>query len=180
MEIKECIETRRSIRKYNAEPITKEEIEAVIAEATYAPSWKNTQTTRYIVVLDPKTKSVIGNECCMGFAGNAKNIESAPALVVITTVDHRSGFERDGSASTSKGSHWQSFDSGIACQTLCLAAHSLGLGTVIMGIFDEEKIKKALDIPADQSVSALVSLGHYDELPKPTPRKGVEELLTYK
>ena len=180
MEIMECLETRRSIRQYNNDPVTKTEIEAIIKEAAFAPSWKNTQTTRYIAVLDKETKRKIGEDCCMGFAGNAHNINGASALIVLTTIDKRSGFERDSSFSTSKGTHWQSFDAGIACQTLCLAAHALGIGTVVMGIYDEAKVKETLHMPEEQSVSALISLGHYDTHPNPTPRKSVAELLTYK
>ena len=98
-------------------------------------------------------------------------------LVIITTISPRSGFERDGSPSTSKKTHWESFDAGIATQTFCLAAYDAGLGTVIMGIFDEDKVIKAVGVPEGQKVSAMVALGYADEEPAMPKRKSVGELL---
>ena len=56
MEALECLKTRRSVRKFTEQPVTKEEIEQVVAAAAYAPSWKNTQIARYIVVTDKEKK----------------------------------------------------------------------------------------------------------------------------
>ena len=60
----------------------------------------------------------------MDFEYNQKTMHNAPALILVTTITGHSGFERDGSFSTSKETHWESFDAGIAVQTLCLAAYS--------------------------------------------------------
>ncbi len=179
MEALECIESRRSVRRFTEEPVTKEQIEAVISYAKYAPTWKNTQVNRYIAVIDPEKQAKIAEEAVMGFEGNKKIIASAPVLIVQTIVDARSGYERDGSFSTSKGTHWQSYDAGIAGQTLSLAAHALGLGAVIMGIFDEEKIKEIVNVPEGQSVAALIALGHPKFVPDPVPRKDVDVILSY-
>ncbi len=178
MEVKECILSRRSIREFTDEKMTKEDFEKIVEMAAYAPSWKNTQTSRYLVVTDEKKKKLLADECMMGFAGNQQVTENAAALVIVTTVEKRSGFERDGSFSTSKGTHWQSFDAGIASQTFCLAAHSLGFGTVMMGIFDEEKVKKTVSIPEDQSVSVLIAIGHPMNQPQAPKRKEIDTLLS--
>lgn len=175
----EGIKTRRSIRKFKEDKIEKSTIEKIIETAAYAPSWKNTQTTHYAVILDSDLKNKIADECVMDFAWNQKTIHGAPALVVVTTVDGRCGYERDGSFSTSKGTHWQSFDAGIATQTFCLAAHEAGLGTVILGIYDEAKVKEALHISEGQSVSALVAIGYPDQNPDAPARKAVDELATF-
>jgi hypothetical protein len=63
----------------------------------------------------------------------------------MTCVTGRCGYERDGSFSTPKGDRWEMFDAGIAAQTFCLAAHEMGLGTVIMGVFDENKVNEVID-----------------------------------
>ena len=102
-----------------------------------------------------------------------------PALVVLASVTGRSGYERDGSSSTAKGSHWESFDAGAAAMAFCLAAHEKGLGTVIMGIFDEEKVRQVIHLPEDQRISALISIGYPDEEPKAPPRKAPEELMSF-
>ena len=176
----DCIKERRSIRKFSDKAVDAETIASVVATAAYAPSWKNSQTTRYIAVLDKNLKDRLANECMMGFEYNIGTASGAPAMVVVTTINNRSGYERDGSATTSKGTHWQSFDAGIATQTFCLAAHEAGLGTVIMGIFDENKVAEVVGLPEGQSVSALVAIGYAAEEPAAPRRKSAEELLTVK
>lgn len=71
------------------------------------------------------------------------------------------------------------FDVGVACQTFCLAAHNAGLGTVIMGIWDEDGITKLLKLPDDQELAALIAVGWPDVDPDVPMRKSVDELLTY-
>lgn len=178
METLTCIHTRRSIRKYADTPVTREEIEKVISAAIQSPSWKNTQTAGYIVVTNPEKKAFIADHCVLNFGNNQNIINGAPALVIVTTKNNIAGFERDGSATTSKGTHWQSFDAGIASQTLCLAAHDLGLGTVIMGIYDNDKVAAAVDLPENMSVSALIALGHPAVDVPAVKRKTLDEKLT--
>ena len=128
MEALECIKTRRSVRKFTEEAVSREQMAEVVAAAAYAPSWKNTQTARYYFVTDKEKIARLASDCMMDFAYNQKTASHAPALVILTTITGRSGFERDGSFSTSKGTHWQSFDAGIAAEAFCLAAHAHGLG----------------------------------------------------
>lgn len=179
MEALECIKTRRSVRKFIEQPVDRALLEQVVAAAAYAPSWKNTQIARYTVVTDPAKKQRLADECMMDFAFNQKTSSHASALVVVTAITGRSGYERDGSFSTSQGTHWQSFDAGVAAQTFCLAAHALGLGTVIMGIFDEAKVRAVLDLPAEQMVSAIIAIGHPAEQPVCPKRKDVDTLLQF-
>ena len=179
MEALECIKTRRSVRRFTEQPVDRALLEQVVAAAAYAPSWKNTQIARYTVVTDPAKKQRLADECMMDFAFNQKTSSHAPALVVVTAITGRSGYERDGSFSTSQGTHWQSFDAGVAAQTFCLAAHALGLGTVIMGIFDESKVRAVLDLPAEQMVSAIIAIGHPAEQPVCPKRKDVDTLLQF-
>lgn len=176
----ECIKTRRSIRKFTDRAVEASVIAEVVNVAAYAPSWKNSQTTRYIAVLDKDLKNKLASECMMGFEYNVGTANGAPTMMVITTVNNRSGYERDGSATTSKGTHWQSFDAGIATQTFCLAAHEAGLATVIMGIFDESKVAEVIGVPEGQSVSALVAIGYADDEPQAPKRKSADDLLTIK
>ncbi|MDD3362289.1 MAG: nitroreductase family protein [Hespellia sp.] len=179
MELLEGIKSRRSIRRFKEEKVERCKIEQAVEAASYAPSWKNTQTTHYIVILDAGLKNQIAEECVMDFAWNQKTIDGAPVLVVVTTQEGRCGYEKDGSFSTSKGTHWQSFDAGIATQTFCLAAHELGLGTVIMGIYDEAKVKAAVGVPKGQAVSALVAIGYPAQDPEVPNRKKVDDLVTF-
>ena len=179
MELIKGIKERRSTRKFKDKPVTEEEIREIVATAAYAPSWKNTQTSRYMAVVNPEKKQEIADTCVMGFAGNRRIISQVPVLIVETTVNERSGYERDGSFSTSKGTHWQSYDAGLAGEAFCLAAWEKGLGTVIMGIFEEAKVKEILQIPETESVSALIGLGYPEEVPDAPKRKEAESLLKF-
>ena len=101
-------------------------------------------------------------------------------LIAVTFRKGRCGYERDGSFTTKKGDRWQMFDAGIACQSFCLAAWDHGLGTVIMGVFDEDGISRLLDLPEDQELAALIAIGHPDIEPAAPKRKNVDELLQYR
>lgn len=107
-------------------------------------------------------------------------IKGAPVLMVMTYVEKRCGYERDGSFSTSKGDRWQNFDCGIAAATFELAAHELGLGSVVLGIFEEEKLRELLELPEGMGVACLMPLGYPAEEPGAPKRKEVAELLTIK
>ena len=179
METIKCIETRRSIRKFKAQQIPHELMQEIISAAAYAPSWKNTQVTRYVVVEDAAIKSKIADEATLGFEHNKGIINGAAALVVVTLVHGRSGFERDGSYTTSKEDRWEVFDTGLATQTFCLAAHDKGVGSVILGIFDESKVAEILGIDEGQRVAALVAVGYADEAPEAPKRKSADDLLKF-
>jgi len=176
---KECIKGRRSIRKFADTPVSKDVIADIVETASYAPSWKHTQITRYIAV-EGELKDKIADECTSAYAKNGEIIKNAPMLIAVTFIKNRSGFERDGSYSTPKEGGWQMFDAGVASEAFCLAAYEQGLGTVIMGIFDEAKAASLLEIPEERELVALIPIGYPAESPIAPKRKSVEELLSFK
>ena len=178
MNTMDCIFSRRSIRKFKPDPVGHQLLETVIQAASYSPSWKNSQITRYIAIEDSSILAKIADDFTPSF--NSHIIRQAPLLLAVTFVKGRSGFERDGSFSTKKGDRWQMFDVGVACQSFCLAAWDHGLGTVIMGVFDEDGITRLLNLPEDQELAALIAIGHPDIDPAAPKRKTVEELLQYR
>ena len=179
MTAKECIKGRRSIRKFADTPVSRDVIADIVETASYAPSWKHTQITRYIAV-DGERKDKIADECTSAYAKNGEIIKNAPMLIAVTFIKNRSGFERDGSYSTPKEGGWQMFDAGVASEAFCLAAYEQGLGTVIMGIFDEAKAASLLEVPEERELVALIPIGYPAESPAAPKRKSVEELLSFK
>ncbi len=178
MTAKECITGRRSIRQCTDEPVSHELWADIVTTASYAPSWKNTQITRYIAVEgDMKTRLA---KCTSAYTKNGSIMENAPMVVAVAIVKGRCGFERDGSYSTVRGDSWQMFDAGVASEAFCLAAHEQGLGTVIMGIFDQKEAAELLGIPDDMDLVTLIPIGYPAETPNAPKRKTVEELLSYK
>ncbi|MCR5418426.1 MAG: nitroreductase [Lachnospiraceae bacterium] len=178
MTAKECILSRRSIRKFTDTPVDRQLLEEVIAEAAFAPSWKNTQITRYVAVTGA-LKDQIADEGFSTFPGNGAIVKQAPMLIAVTVVKNRSGYERDGSFSTDRGDGWQMFDAGVASQTFCLAAYEHGLGSVIMGIFDRPVITSLLNLPEDRELVCLIPIGYADGEATAPKRKEVSDLLSY-
>ena len=178
METVKAIKERRSVRKFDtSREVSKELIESVIDVARFAPSWKNTQVTRYYV-LTGEAKDKLA-DCTTIWAKNGDIMRGAPMVVALSVVDKRSGYERDGSASTPLGAGWQMFDSGIACQTFCLAAHDAGLSSVIMGLYDDNAAD-VIGIPEGQILTAVIAVGYAAEEPAAPNRKEVSDLVTYK
>ena len=167
MTAKECIKGRRSIRKFKDQKVSGELLSGIVETASYSPSWKHTQITRYIAV-DGEKKEQIADSCAEMFANNGVIIKNAPVLMVLTYIKGRSGYERDGSFTTSKGDRWQMFDAGIASQS-----------SVILGIFDDAKVASILEIPENQEVAALIAVGYPDEEPAAPKRKPVADLLSF-
>jgi len=180
MDAQTCILTRRSVRQYQQKPVEHELIEQIVHLASYAPSWKNTQISRYIAIEDPAIQQDIIDKYCIEGANNPSIIASAPVLIAQTFIKNRAGFERDGSFSTDREAGWQYYDCGIAAQTFCLAAHDLGLSTVIMGVFDRKGLQEYLEIPEDQELMALIALGYPEQVGPAPKRKEVDVLLSYR
>ena len=176
MEIIEGIQTRRSVRKFQDKAVPHDVLEQIIAAAAYAPSWKNTQISRYIAIEGRETIDKLAEQYA---PFNARTLSTAPLLIAQTCVTKRSGYERDGSFTTDRGAGWEMYDCGIAAQTFCLAAHEAGLGTVILGIFDRPALEKHLHVPEGQELVALIAFGYPDQEPAAPRRKAVSDLLTY-
>ena len=179
MELIEGIRTRRSVRRFTGEKVSRETIETIIDAARFAPTWKNSQTPGYVVVESRDIIEKIADEGVMGREHNAGIIKGAAALVVLTSVKGICGYEPDGSFTTSKGGEWQMFDAGIAAQTFCLAAHNYGVGSVIMGIFDEREVARIIGLDDSRVVSALIAIGYPAQEPNAPKRKDVEEYVSY-
>ncbi|MBD5444450.1 MAG: nitroreductase [Lachnospiraceae bacterium] len=178
MTVNECIKGRRSIRKFKPDKIDHALLSEIVEAASFAPSWKNTQITRYIAV-EGELKDKIASEGTTPFPNNGNIISNSPMLIAVTVIKNRCGYERDGSFTTPRKDTWQMYDAGIASQTFCLAAYDRGVGSVILGIFDQEKIESLLELPEDRELVALIPIGYPDETPAAPKRKTVDDLLSF-
>ncbi len=182
MEAIEMIKERRSVRSYKNEVVDRKKMLEIIDIARWAPSWANFQVARYTLIDDPKVISQLATDGVKGFTYNIKTLESAKGVCVLSFVQGKSGKldPEKGDFATSKGSVWEAFDAGIACQTFCLAAHAMGVGTCIFGVIDEDSIAKIANLPEGETVAALITYGYEDgEHPKPTPRKSAEDIVRF-
>ena len=177
MELDTIINTRRSIRKYKNQPIEVEKVEMIIKAAVEAESWKNSQTARYHIITSKELLIEFKKKCLPEF--NQENCKDAPVLIVSTFIKNRSGFERDGTASNELGNGWGCYDLGIHNQNLILKATELGIGSLIMGIRDEKKIRTLLNIPASEIIVSVIALGISDIEPERLKRKNIDEICKF-
>lgn len=180
MDFKTCVKSRRSVRRFTEAKLSHDDFKEIVDLARYAPSWKNSQTVRYTLVQNPDILADIANNAVLDFSYNTKTILKAANLVILSSITHKSGYEEDGTSTTSKDGGWEMFDAGIAAQTFCLSAYEYGYGTVIMGIFDDEKIGKIIALPEGQTVSAIIAIGIPKLVPEMPQRLEVDELVTIK
>jgi len=167
MDLMEAIKGRRSIRKYKPDPVPEEVFHTLMNSVRWSPSWANTQCWEVVAIKDPNVKSELATALPKGNPA-LSSMASAPLVLVLCGKKGISGFYK-GQAVTVKGD-WLMFDTGIAMQSLCLAAHSLGLGTVVVGMFDHKKAEKILGVPENIEVVALTPLG-YPATEGSTPRR---------
>lgn len=177
MEVLEAIKTRRSIRKYKPDPIDDETLGKVMEAARRAPSWANTQCWRFIVVRDSRIKEQLAETISEKNAA-IPAILSAPLAIAVCAKLGRAGYYGGETLATDKGD-WFMFDVALATQNLLLAAHALGLGTVVIGAFDAKKAAGLLEVPEGFCVVALTPLGYPDQEPEPRPRKELSEIVLY-
>ena len=168
MELQTAFETRRSIRHYDAEKkVTKEQVETLIKAASLAPSWKNTQTSRYYCVLSEDKVAEFSQKCLPEF--NQKN--SAGAGLV--------GFDNDGNPVNEAGDGWGYYDLGLQNENLLLKATELGLDTLVMGIRDGEAIREMLNIPETENEVAVIAVGYKAKEANMPKRKELEEIAKF-
>jgi nitroreductase len=176
MELIEAIKGRRSVRKYKPDPVPEEVLRTLMEAVRWAPSWANTQCWEVIVVKDPKIKSELATTLPKGNPA-LSSMSDAPLVLILCGKKGVSGFYK-GQASTVKGD-WLMFDTGLAMQNLCLTAHTLGLGTVIVGFFDHKKAEEILGVPENVEVVAMTPLGYRATEGSVSKRKEISEFVFY-
>ena len=174
MEFDQVIEKRRSIRKFKPDaPVRKEQLEEMLRAASKAPSWKNSQTSRYYIVLSPDMLQTIKTECLPDF--NQRSAKDAPVLIVSAFVKDKAGFDNSGAPDNELGNGWGCYDLGIRDEHLALKAVDLGLDTLIMGIRDSARLRELLSIPQEQEIVSVIAVGYRDTDPSMPPRKDLNE-----
>lgn len=178
MKLDECIQNRKSIRSYQKTEVPKEDIEKIISAAQLAPTWKNFQTTRFYVVCSEDKVQEMKKHGLSSF--NAQRTENVDVYVVVTFKKDISGFDEEKNPVNEMGQGWGYYDAGIVSNQLILKACDLGYGTLIMGIRNEQAIRTMLEIPDDEIITSVISLGKSKDVPTRNPRKPLDEVLCFK
>jgi len=168
MKVLEVIQKRRSVRKYKKDPIPEKALMRVLEAARLAPSGKNFQPWKFIIVKDKALKEKLAQASAGQFF-----MAEAPIIIV------GCGFPDNCYAHMGRYMKSWSVDVTIALEHLILQAQEEGLGTCWIGSFEEEEVKAILNIPENVKVLALTPLGYPDEIPRFRRRKSLDEIISY-
>jgi nitroreductase len=170
-DLMDIIKGRRSIRKYEDREVPEELLNQILESVKWSPSWSNTQCWEVIWVKDPAIKEQLQATLIKNPA--TKAMVQAPIVLVLCGKLKSSGYYSDKVAT--KLGDWFMFDLGIATQSICLTAYSLGLGTVIVGLFDHDKAKKILGVPDGYELVNMIPLGYPAKDPEAPKRREISE-----
>jgi len=168
------IQTRRSVRKFESKGVPDELIDLVLEKSGYSPSWANTQCWQVVVVRKNSLKKELSGIVSPKNPAT-RAVSDAPVVLAICGQMGVSGFYKN--QVTTKFQDWMLFDLGIFSQTLSLSAHALGLGSVIVGLFDHDKAGRILKVPEKIEVVTLIPVGYPSKIPKPPKRKSLSEFV---
>lgn len=174
MDFSELVQKRQSDRKYAPEPVAREHILKCLEAARLAPSACNSQPWKFVVV-DDKAKLAELSEAATGLGMN-KFTAQAPVMVAV--VQEKMNMEAKAGALL-KDKDYSLMDLGMAVGHFCLQAADLGLGTCIMGWFDEKRVRKVLEVPRGRRVQLLLTLGHPAAPTRSKVRKPLEEMSSW-
>ena len=169
----ELAKKRQSDRKYKEQAVEKEKLIQCLETARISPSANNSQPWKFVVVDDIEKKNQIA-EYTIGLGMNKFTLQ-CPVLVAV--VLERQNFMST-IGSMIKNKDYSLFDLGIAVNQFCLQATDLGLGTCIIGWFDEKKIKKILGV-RNRRIPLLISVGYPDSQTRDKVRKPLEVMSSW-
>lgn len=173
----ELVRNRQSDRAYDIRPVEKDKVLRIIEAARLAPSACNAQPWRFIVVDDAELKNKLADAAASRILGINHFTKQAPVHIVIVMepANLNSNF-----GSLVKGKTFPLIDIGIAAEHICLAAKAEGLGSCMLGWFDEPAVKKLLNIPKSRRVPLIITLGYplTDDI-REKRRKALEEVVSF-
>ena len=165
MTVLDVIRKRYSCRAYQDKPIEREKLEQILEAARLAPSAKNLQDWRFVVVTDKETKRKIAQA-----ANNQTFLQNAGAIIVACSVSNE--VMRCGQAVGP-------IDVAIALEHIALQAAELGLATCWIGSFYPEKVRPIVGIPEDVAIIELMAVGYPADSKKEPRRESLDKIVCY-
>jgi nitroreductase len=176
MDFKSLVLIRQSDRSYIDKPVDNEMLARILECARMAPSACNAQPWHIIVVDDPHLKNQVADATSEKLLGMNHFTKQAPVHLIL--IEESANFTSN-FGSWVKRKHFPLIDIGIIAEHICLAAASEGLGSCMIGWFDESKVKKLLDIPKSKRIQLIITLGHPAKETRTKTRKQIEEIVSY-
>jgi nitroreductase len=173
-EILATIKQRRSIRRFTDQALSQETLDQLFEAVRWSPSWANTQCWELVLIQNPALQESLSR---LVSKKNPATLAVAKAPAVLAFCANRTKAGYYNGAQVTKFPDWFMFDLGLATENLCLAAESLGLGTVIVGAFDHDETAALLEVPQGYEVVVLVPVGYPDQAPTSPKRRSMDEFV---
>ena len=164
MDILDLIKERRSVRSYKSDPIPQKSLDKILEAARFAPSARNSQPWKFILVSDFEKKKELAKA-----ANNQMFISEAPLIIVGVALDPEHLMPCD--------VYSYPVDLAIAMDHITLAACEQGLGTCWIGAFSQQEAKNILNISDDNKIVAMMPVGFPADSPNPKKRKELKEII---
>lgn len=174
--ILDLIISRQSDRKYSDKPVEKDKLDRIVEAGRMAPSACNAQPWKFIVVTDPELIGKIAEAASAKLIGMNSFVTQASVIIVV--VRENPNFSSKVGA-TIKNKDYSLIDIGIATENICLQAKSEGIGSCIIGWFDERMLRKILLVPGSKRVELIITLGYSLSEQREKRRKPAVETVSY-
>jgi nitroreductase len=172
----ELILSRQSDRSYSEKTIENEKIERILEAGRMAPSACNAQPWKFIVVTDRELRAKLSEAASARLLGMNSFVSQAPLLLIVirekANMSSRIG-------ATVKNKDYSLIDIGITSENICLQAKAEGIGSCMIGWFDEKQVKKILGIPVSKRVELIITLGYPAKELREKRRKPLAEIVSY-
>lgn len=172
----DIIRSRRSIRRFQDKAVEPEKMTQIFEAARWAPSWGNLQCCELVVVENVEDKKKLASLLSPKNPAT-KCMEKAPVVIAVCGTPGKSGSYNN--KQMTRYHHWFLYDLGLVSQNICLKASEIGLGTVIVGLFDHVQAEKLLGVPDGCELVALIPLGYPDHAPSAPKRKAIADFVHY-
>ena len=170
MNIFDCIRTRRSIRKYKDKAVEWGHVVEILQAGKYAPFAGNIFNVKFIVVKNEAKRKAIAEACVQQYW-----MQDAPVHIVVVGEPEKA--ER---YYGTRGTRLYTIQGAAAAiENMLLTAHSLGLGSCWVGAFDEEEIRRILNLPEHVNAQGIITIGYADETPTPPPKYRIEHAMFF-
>lgn len=157
MKFQDLIRKRQSDRTYTDKPVDREHLNRCLEAARLAPSASNSQPWTFVVIDEPELKDKVAYKTFGPLKSFNKFVPQSPVIVAIVLEKPKLITEAGGRI---KNKEFPLIDIGIAAEHFCLQAAEEGLGTCMLGWFDEKAIKKLINVPKSKSIPLLITLGY--------------------
>lgn len=175
-EMLELIMSRQSDRSYSERAVEKEKLERILEAGRMAPSACNAQPWKFILVDDADLIDQLASAASAKLLGMNSFVGQAPVQIIIirekANMSSRVG-------STVKNKDYSLIDIGIASENICLQARAEGLGSCMIGWFDERMVRKILHIPPSKRVELIITIGYPGKELREKRRKLKKETISF-